>query len=62
MNISNFKVCENHDFYFVVPFLTCLFSKSYKNFKILLFSAEMMRQAGLGGKITSPKDRKFYGD
>ncbi|RDX67566.1 Mitogen-activated protein kinase kinase kinase 3, partial [Mucuna pruriens] len=26
------------------------------------YITEMMRQAGIGGKITSPKDRKFYGD
>ncbi|MED6168727.1 hypothetical protein PIB30_014190 [Stylosanthes scabra] len=28
----------------------------------LEFKREMMRKAGLGGKITSPKDRKFYGN
>ncbi|TKY51118.1 Mitogen-activated protein kinase kinase kinase NPK1 [Spatholobus suberectus] len=28
----------------------------------LEWKREMMREAGSGGKITSPKDRKFYGD
>lgn len=70
LNLNLFLIYSLYCFCFGLDMPLYIFV-SYMNFKIWIFFrnmtvvkyvSEMMRQAGIGGKITSPKDRKFYGD
>lgn len=58
LNLNHFYICP-FTFVSVIGILNMSIFQKRDSCKYI---AEMMRQGGVGGKITSPKDRKIYGD